>query len=196
MKAQDLYNYIYSHAIPNKALYGAWGKRDGYFVRYIRQNVPKSAKILDASCGRGFLLRWLIADGYDAEGTEIADWLMKPGGDLYGLPVSELAYEELHSIPADCYDVVISNDVIEHLASLDAAKEAVGNLARISKRWVLISTGGEKAAACPFRIELGVSNLHNVIAPYEIWKSIYENFCELDEEYHAAGSRIFLGCKL
>ena len=195
MKAKELYNYIYSHAIPNRALYGAWGRRDTQFVEYIRDNVPKGSTILDASCGRGFLLRWLIADGYKAEGTEIADWLMNPGGDLYGMPVKELHYKDLGTIESEKYNVVVTNDVLEHLDNEDEIWDAMRELVRISKKWLLVSTGGTKAAGCPFRIELKISNLHYVIKPYEWWKELYEKYCVLNVEFERAGSHFFFGIK-
>lgn len=194
MKAKELYNYIYSHAISNRSLYGAWGKRDGVFVDYIRKNVLKPSSIFDASCGRGFLLKWLTADGYNVKGSEIADWLLKPGGDLYGYPVIELAYKDLSKLN-DKFDVVVSNDVLEHLDTENDVLDAMKQLVNISNKWVLISTGGTRAAANPFRIETGVGHLHYVIKPYDWWKDLYEKYCVIDESYERAGSQFFFGTK-
>jgi 2-polyprenyl-3-methyl-5-hydroxy-6-metoxy-1,4-benzoquinol methylase len=191
----ELYNKIYSLAIPDKGLYGYGGRRDNFFMQYIRVNIPKGYAVLDASCGRGLLIRWLRADGYIAHGTEIATWLLNPGGDLYGLSVKELSYEQLDTFDSDLYDVVISNDVLEHLDSEEDVKKAIENLVRISRKWFLMSTGGHKAAANPQRIDTGINNLHDVIKPKEWWKSLYEKLCIIEKEFEAAGSLFFFGTK-
>ena len=116
-----LYNYIYSHAHPTRGRYGAVGRRDPLFVNYLVERVPPPSLILDAGCGRGTLMRWLIGLGYSVCGTEIASWLVTKAGDLHGLPVVQVSYEEMSKesspIPPKTYDVVISNDVLEHLGS-------------------------------------------------------------------------------
>lgn len=138
-------------------------------------------------------MRWLIADEYRVKGSEIATWLMEPGGDLYGLDVVELSYGDLGKIGKKSFDVVVSNDVLEHLETEDDVVRAVKRLSQITKRWFLMSTGGIKAARCPFPVELGISNLHNIIRPYEWWEDLYTSFCRLEESFEAAGSHFFFG---
>ena len=196
LSPKELYNYMYSHAIPKHGLYGGVGRRDKFFVEYIEKNAPKTATVFDASCGRGTLIKWLNALGYDTYGSEIADWLFGFGGDLCGMPgIRKMEYSELNNIGSGVYNIVISNDVIEHLASEEEVIEAVGNLARISEKWILISTGGTRAAASHFTKEVGVSNLHTVIRPKEWWKELYEDYCDLEEDFDAAGSCFFFGTK-
>ena len=153
--------------------------------------------VLDAGCGRGFLLRWLIASGYVADGTEIAEWLMAPGGDLCGMPVRELYYHQLGSLPDECYDVVVSSDVIEHLQTEDEVEAAMGQLVRISGGAVLVSTGGLRQAHNPFpqAVKFPVSGLHFVIRPKEWWLELYEQYCVVDKEFEAAGSYFIFGRK-
>ena len=189
----ELYNYMYSHSIPNHGLYGLYGRRDQPFVTYIRENVPPSASIFDASCGRGTLLRWLIAEGYDASGSEIADFLLNPGGDLYGMPVELMSYEELWKKPDNLYDVVVSNDVIEHLKDEDVVNDALSELSRISKKWLLISTGGTRDAWFPFSHVFKDGKLHNVIKEESWWKETVGKYMDIDKEDRVSHSLFYFG---
>lgn len=191
----DTYSYLYSHAIPGKGTYGSHNRRAGSFVAWIREHVKKGSTILDAGCGRGHIIRWLIADGYVAEGTEIADWLMKPGGDLYGMPVLRKSYGELSNIQSDSFDAVISCDVLEHLQSETEVTDGMKNLARISKGPVLISTGGIKRVTNPFRHLTPLKDLHLVVRKKEWWLGVYETYCTVDKEFEAAGSYFLFGWK-
>ena len=192
-RASQVYSYIYSHAIPGKGLYGAHQRRDSVFMEYIRGLSANGASILDAGCGRGFLLRWLIADGYTAYGTEIADSLFLPGGELYGMPAMRLFYSELYKLSDDTYDIVVSNDVLEHLPDEASVYSAMKQLSRIAKTHLLVSTGGVRAARCPFPQELGISNLHTVVRPEEWWVNLYETYCDLRHTDHLAGSLFLFG---
>lgn len=195
MNQVELYNYIYSHALPEaRGLYGRAGHRDRFFVKFIVENTTKGS-VIDLGCGRGTLLRWLRAKGYKTFGTEIADWLLSPYGDLYGLLVKNLSYEQLDQLQDNTYDIVISNDVIEHIDSEDLVISSLSHMARISKKYVLVSTGGWRAAHCPFPKETEVQNLHTIVKPPEWWREVYCSQCDLQEEYFLAGSYFFFGEK-
>ena len=191
-KASKVYDYCYSHATP-RTVYGAFPRRDVQFVNFILEHVAAPSRILDAGCGRGHLMRWLTGLGYDVFGTEIAECLFRPGGELFGMPVVRMYYSELGLIADDIYDVVCSNDVIEHVEDKDAAARAMKDLARIAKDYVLLSTGGRKASRCPFPAELGISNLHSVIMPEEDWVELFSSFCTLIDQRDLAGSLFLFG---
>jgi 2-polyprenyl-3-methyl-5-hydroxy-6-metoxy-1,4-benzoquinol methylase len=188
-----LYDKLYSTPNIFGSLYGANNRRNGVFVDYIRRNIPIKSTILDAGCGRGFLIRWLNILGYKAEGTEIADCLFNPGGELYGMPAKKLFYSQLNTIPDASYDVVISDDVIEHLPNETEVEQAVRDLVRISNKWVLISTGGMKAATSSIP---GVGNIHFVIRPKEWWVELARKYYKVNEVLDTAGSLFLLGEKL
>jgi SAM-dependent methyltransferase len=193
MKNSEIYSYIYKHALPNgRGLYGAVGRRDSIFMQFIREHCPSEDRILDASCGRGTLLKWLLAEGYKVRGTELAAWLFSPDGDLYGKPVDKLSYAQLCTIPSNSYDVVISNDVLEHLDSEESVYHALHNLATISKKWLLVSTGGHKACTCQFP-ELGVKHLHVVVNPEIWWRNAVSLVCNIEFEELSCGSYFLFG---
>lgn len=193
LKHKELYNYMYSKPLGRGGLYGIFGRRDAYFVEYIKNNVPRGSSVLDAGCGRGLLIRWLTAIGYSIRGTEIADWLVRPGGDLFGLPVDLVSYSNLNVYHDNTFDVVISNDVLEHLDCEDDVIRGMSDLARISKKWLLISTGGDRASASYATKETGVANLHSIIRPMEWWQDLYQQHCDIDTIEHRAGSWFFFG---
>ena len=197
IEMSEAYSYIYSHAVPNHSLYGAFDRRAQQFYAWIKDNVPPGAFVLDAGCGRGFLLRWLAASGYKIEGTEIAKWLLDEGGDLCGMPILRIYYWQLSELPDEYYDVTASSDVIEHLQTEEEAEEAVRQLVRLSKGPVLISTGGLRQAHNPFpqEVKFGIGGLHFIIHPKEWWIELYEKYCVLDKAYEAAGSLFMFGRK-
>jgi 2-polyprenyl-3-methyl-5-hydroxy-6-metoxy-1,4-benzoquinol methylase len=191
------YSYLYSHAVPGRSLYGAFDRRAQQHYAWIKDNVPSGGFILDAGCGRGFLLRWLAGSGYKIEGTEIATWLLGKGGDLHGMPILQMYYHQLADLEDERYDATVSSDVIEHLQTEEEVHCAIGNLARLSKGPVLISTGGLRQAHNPFplKIDLGIRGLHFIIHPAEWWVDLYQQYCVLDKSYEAAGSLFLFGWK-
>lgn len=72
------------------------------------------AKVLEIGCAHGgyvALMRWA---GYDASGTEMSPFIVQYAQETFGVPVTAGTIEQ-QSIPAGSLDVVILNDVIEHL---------------------------------------------------------------------------------
>ena len=191
--ANEIYSYIYGNAT-SKGLYGSAQRRDPLFYNFIKDNLPKESKVLDAGCGRGFLVRWLNSSGYDAEGTEIADSLFEKGHDLYGMPIKKLFYSEFNTLSDNTYDAVISNDVIEHLESEQDIDNALQHFVRISKNYILISTGGWRGAYCPFP-ELGIKDLHNIVHPKEWWAEKCKRYFDIVSEFEGAGSVFIFGKK-
>lgn len=73
-----------------------------------------SAKVLEIGCAHGgyvALMRWA---GFDASGTEMSPFIVNYAKETFGVPVSTGIIEE-QSIPAGSLDVIVLNDVIEHL---------------------------------------------------------------------------------
>ncbi len=72
------------------------------------------AKVLEIGCAHGgyvALLRWA---GYDASGTEMSPWIVNYAKETFAVPVSTGPIETQTFAPASL-DVIILNDVIEHL---------------------------------------------------------------------------------
>lgn len=153
--------------------YGTHTNRDGMFLDAIARFLPPNSQtVLDASCGRGHLLRELIRLGYDARGTEIVEWLL--GEDLKGFPVDILAYDELRKLGENRFDAVISNDVIEHMVDEDAARVGVTNLCYVSRKYVLISFGRGASRKYPVAMKLDVDRLHFVVEEVDWWLDLFK----------------------
>jgi SAM-dependent methyltransferase len=111
------------------------GVNQRYFVHYVQQTAAKGATVLDYGCGDGTIVRLLRAEGYDAHGVDI-HWPGAGDRDLRGndLAASGLVryFEEGGRLPFedDFFDVVISNQVFEHVVPLEAA---VREIARVVK---------------------------------------------------------------
>jgi SAM-dependent methyltransferase len=107
-----------------------------YFVDYVSRVAPPGARVLDFGCGDGTLVRMLRDAGYEAYGVDIR-W---PGADYGDLADSDLGrdgvlryYEEGGPLPFEdgCFDVVVSDQVLEHVRPLEAT---VRELARVGRR--------------------------------------------------------------
>jgi len=144
-----VYDYIYSQGgvrNPDKkatimAPYGSHASRDKMFIDWISQNVKMGARILDASCGRGHLALSLHKLGYEVEATEVSQWLIDNELKQLPFPTHLLRYDQLYQLPEKSFDVVCSNDVLEHLISKEVVRGAVDNLFRLSRSAVCISIG-------------------------------------------------------
>jgi len=110
--------------------------------QFIKQQIrPK--KILDAGCGAGFVIEFLL-NNWENE-VEIAGVDIDPeminlartrnpsvtivGGDIYQLPFED-----------NKYDLVICTEVLEHLRH---PEKAIEEIARVSKHWCIISVPHE-----------------------------------------------------
>lgn len=72
------------------------------------------AKVLEIGCAHGgyvALMRWA---GYDASGTEMSPFIVNYAKETFGVPVTTGTIEQ-QTIPAGSLDVIVLNDVIEHL---------------------------------------------------------------------------------
>jgi SAM-dependent methyltransferase len=112
---------------------GLWG-----FLREVADNRATRQtplRILDIGCGRGELTAWLLTKGWDAWGVDVeAQYIANglPYFDRTGLPADRLRIIEDNSLPFDTafFDVVVSNQVLEHVADLSTFTAGIG---RVSK---------------------------------------------------------------
>jgi SAM-dependent methyltransferase len=85
-------------------------------------------RILEIGCGIGTVVHELAKQGYDARGTDISQVAIEYGRSKYGdiqlevQPAEELAFED------GSFDVVLSFDLFEHIARVDAH---VGEVRRV-----------------------------------------------------------------
>jgi SAM-dependent methyltransferase len=185
MIAEELYDTLYSTPDSKGGLYGFNMRRCPPFINYIFKNIPKESSVLEVGCGRGYLLRWLLTLGYKAEGTEISQYLMN--NDLVGLPVRKISCYELSQMRN--YDVVISNDVLEHLENEELVDNTVKEFGRIANKWILVSTGGTRAATSL------CGSVHNVVKPKQWWIDLCNKYYGVKEVLEERGSLYIFGEK-
>lgn len=89
-------------------------ERCTYWLRHLLARRLPPARVLEIGCAHGgyvALLRWA---GYEASGTEMSPWIVQFARDSFGVPVQAGRIEEL-DLAAGSFDVVVLNDVLEHL---------------------------------------------------------------------------------
>ena len=185
---RNIYNKIYKSVNarhPQRGLlkpYGSDGLRDGVFINYLIEHfLPRNTTVLDASCGRAHLLRTLLNLGFIAEGTEISSYLVN--NELKDLPVHLAAYDELDSLGKK-YDVVISNDVLEHMPDEESVFEAMKSLCDISNKHVLICVCTNRGARnWPTALNLKIQDLHLVNRSAEWWKKVIDRYIKVDDDF-------------
>ena len=85
-----------------------------------------SVRVLDVGCGRGDTVAWLVSQGWDAYGVDISEGYLERGRqylrEVGENPERLRAIRENSTYPFDSefFDVVLSDQVIEHVADLPA----------------------------------------------------------------------------
>jgi len=106
-----------------------------YFAHYVQEVAPPGAVVLDYGCGSGTVVEMLRAAGYDARGVDIR-W---PGATIPDIEASQLGregvlryYEEGGRLPFDddTFDVVVSDQVFEHVVPLEASVREIERVLR------------------------------------------------------------------
>lgn len=85
-----------------------------YWLRLLLAHRLPAAKVLEIGCAHGgyiALMRWA---GYDASGTEMSPWIVNYAKETFAVPVNSGPIEAQPLAPSSL-DVIILNDVIEHL---------------------------------------------------------------------------------
>jgi SAM-dependent methyltransferase len=103
-------------------------------LRTVLASLPKTVTILDAGCGAGVTCRELRKLGYTSlTAFDISDENVSKAG-RYASKVYRAVCEEIPE-PADSFDVVICNGVIEHVIDVD---KAICEMARVLRPHGLI----------------------------------------------------------
>lgn len=106
------------------------------FLRNAAARAPLSTmRILDVGCGRGSRVAWLIDEGWDAWGCDIVEDYLESARPFFsrrGWQADRLRLITGSELPFDAasFDVILSDQVIEHVADLDAF---VAGIARVQR---------------------------------------------------------------
>lgn len=117
---------------PSWSYYPYYIQKVNFVKTYIKNNISKSSKILDAGCGEGVLVEELIKEGYNAVGIDInycSRFVIM--GDIKNLPFSN-----------ESFDLVLCLDVLEHI-NFNEQEKAIKEIYRVIKH------GGEVIFSLP-----------------------------------------------
>lgn len=96
-------------------------------------------RLLDCGCAKGFLVKSVCDLGVTAEGCDISKYAISQSPvptRVRVADITDLPYEDRS------FDVVTCLDTLEHL---DHPEEAIGELRRVSSKWILIHVWTEEA---------------------------------------------------
>ena len=110
------------------------------FRRYLgrlledRSTGPETLRVIDVGCGRGDTVAWLCAQGWDAYGIDISpeyiqrgrEYLARKGANPERLQL--LNADTTYPFPDSMFDVVLSDQVIEHVADLELFASEVARI--------------------------------------------------------------------
>lgn len=104
---------------------------------------PLSPKtVLDAGCGEGFTLNKLMLNqiGQSIEGVEYTKEAIAFGKKLF--PKANIKHGSIYDLPYkdNSFDLVVCTEVLEHL---EDPKKAMSEIARVSKKYVVLSVPNE-----------------------------------------------------
>ncbi|MCY4401312.1 MAG: class I SAM-dependent methyltransferase [Candidatus Poribacteria bacterium] len=109
-----------------------------HYVDLVIRYAPSGSKILDLGCGNGISARQFNQAGYDVVGTDISPLFLaearnweNPKLRYQVCDVVELPYEN------DSFDVICSNELIEHLPDVESALTEMVRVVRQDGRIVL-----------------------------------------------------------
>jgi SAM-dependent methyltransferase len=112
-----------------------------FLCEYLQRQAARLARpvdqirVLDVGCGRGDTVAWLCREGWDAYGVDVAESYVAAGLPYFagrGLNTDRLgvAHGGVYPFEAESFDVVISDQVFEHVSDLALL---ASEMARVSR---------------------------------------------------------------
>jgi len=109
---------------------------EGWANRIISEMSGLTGSILEIGCGRGYLMKHLLAKGKNVAGVDISDWAVEhpmPGCEnrIFKGNILNLPYDD------KTFDAVIAFSVLEHIPEKDAI-QALKEIKRVAKKAFLL----------------------------------------------------------
>ena len=98
-----------------------------HWLRALLAHRVPPARVLEVGSGHGAFVALLRQAGFDATGLELSPWVVEFARSAFDVPVL-LGPLERHAIAPGSLDVVVMNDVVEHLPDPAATLAQVGAL--------------------------------------------------------------------
>ena len=109
-----------------------------HYVELVTRYAPSGSKILDLGCGNGISARLLNLAGYDVVGTDISPLFLEEARNWEN---PKLRYQvcDVLELPFDndSFDVICSNELIEHLPDVETALQEMIRVVRKGGKVVL-----------------------------------------------------------
>lgn len=109
-----------------------------HYVELVIRYAPSDAKILDLGCGNGISARLLSQAGFDVVGTDISPLFLEEARNWEN---PRLRYQvcDVLELPFDndSFDVICSNELIEHLPDAETALKEMGRVVHKDGKVVL-----------------------------------------------------------
>lgn len=96
--------------------HGDMPERCVYWLRSLLGSVAPPATVLEVGSGHGGYVALLRAAGFDATGLELSPWVVNFARTTFGIPMLHGRIED-QDLPDASMDVIVLNDVLEHLVN-------------------------------------------------------------------------------
>ncbi len=103
------------------------------------KDVFQPVRALDLGCGPGALMHLLWELGVDVEGIDFAESSKRLATPEVRDRISIGTVTDASLLPANCVDLVICREVIEHLTVFEV-KKAVANMVRMTSKFIYVTT--------------------------------------------------------
>lgn len=179
------------------------------FLEEVRADLGRDrgeVSVLDVGCGRGDVVAWLLSEGWDAYGADVE--YVEQGSrfiEEQGYGAHRLRLIEDYHLPFEGpFDIVLSNQVLEHIPDIDAFVAGIAKVSRPGTAGLHVCPGAWRPiephmktplahyVPKPYRrpairaaLRLGLANDHFADQPDDERAEIYTEFSRTETFYRS-----------